>query len=363
MKAYVIYLALVTVQWFAFKYLKPRRGNAVTNEREGAKYFLILSCAELIILVGIRGYTVGADTETYLQALRYYRELPRGEMLTAGLVYPFDFEIGYFIFLKICAFIGLSDTAFLFLVAIIIYIPVFVAIYKMSKNPYMSILVYFAFSLFAYSLGIFRQMIAMSIVLCGVDFIRDRKLLKYLLLVVLAMTFHLTAVLAVVLYIIYPLRWKINAVMMSLLSLAALVFGSVFIKVIVTFMPQYSGYTVANKHGGSYLMLLLYAVIFVLACFAVRCKNPEGYDKIAFDALTLVLFVQSLGYSLEIFGRIIGYFSIFLLFSIPNMVESSSSRLRPIIRVGVAVCLMLLIYSNLHGNDYVQYYVAFLADR
>lgn len=363
MKAYVIYLALVTVQWFAFNYLKPSRGSAGADEKVRNKYFLLLSCIELIILAGIRGYTVGADTETYLSALEHYRSMSRGEILGANLVAPYDFEMGYFLLVKICAFIGLSNTTFLFLVAIIIYVPVFVAIYKMSKNPYISILTYFAFSLFAYSLGIFRQMIAVSIIICGVDFIKDRKFWRYLILVIFAMTFHTTAALALALYILYPFGWKLNAVTMSVLSLTALVFGSAFIRIIVTVFPQYSGYTDANKSGGSYLMLLLYILIFVLQCFALRGKKTESYGKITFDAMTIVLFVQSLGYSLEIFGRIIGYFSVFLLFLIPNMVETLNSRLRPVIRVGVALCLMILIYSNLHGNEYVEYYVAFLTNH
>lgn len=103
-------------------------------------------------------------------------------------------------------FFSLVNAKFLFLIACLIYIPVFKFIYDYSENPFMSTMIYLAFGFFGYSLGIFRQMIAISICLMGFKYVLERKLYYYIIFILLAMTFHTTAI------IMLPMYWlnKIN---------------------------------------------------------------------------------------------------------------------------------------------------------
>lgn len=361
MGIYIIYLAFITFEWFFISHVAVKGVTFEEKVQIRHKYFLIIACVELIILVGIRGYSVGADTSVYLSALDYYKSLPKSEVLFAELIYPYDFEIGYFLLTKVCALFCFSKTLFLFLIAMLIYIPVFVAIYKRSLNPYLSILTYFAIGLFTYSLGIFRQMIAMSIVLCGMDYIKERKFLKYLLLVVVAMTFHSTAILSLAIYFLYPLKWKTNAIVFPLASIAALVIGRYVVNVMIILMPKYSGYITGELlSGGSYMMLLLFVAIFLVHCWENFKESPNGDTKLMFDALTVAILVQSLGYSLNIFGRAIGFFSVYLIFMIPNYLESFRGRWRVFVKIGVILCLLALIFHDLNGNLHYIEYTTFL---
>lgn len=361
MGIYFIYLAFITFEWFFISHAAVKGVTFEEKVQIRHKYFLIIACIELIILVGIRGYSVGADTSVYLSALDYYKSLPKSEVLFAKLIYPYDFELGYFLLTKVCAFLCFSKTLFLFLIAMLIYIPVFVAIYKRSLNPYISILTYFAIGLFTYSLGIFRQMIAMSIVLCGIDYIKERKFLKYLLLVVLAMTFHSTAILSLAIYFLYPLKWKINAIVFPLTSIAALLIGNYVVNVMIILMPKYRGYITGELlSGGSYMMLLLFLAIFLVLCWENFKEPPSGDTKLMFDALTVAILVQSLGYSLNIFGRAIGFFSVYLIFIIPNYLESFRGRWRVFVKIGVVLCLLALIFHDFNGNLHYIEYTTFL---
>ncbi len=363
---YYLYIFLITVQWIAancvyIKSSKIKSGGIEENRKINNKLFLIVSCVELIILAGIRGYNVGADTFTYLSALDHYASLPKGEILSAKLVYPYDFEIAYFMLTKICALLGFSKTAFLFLIAIITYVPIFIAIHKLSVDPYLSILTYFAFGLFAYSLGIFRQMIAISIIICGIDFIKDRKLIKYALLVAIAMTFHTSSIIALALYFIYPFAWKLNVRIALPAAAVSLVFGRPIISFVFSLFPSYSHYLNGkyDVQGGSYLMLLMYGIILVAYCIANHIKKPVGYSKISFDAIALSLVIQSLAYSMNIFGRIIGYFSVYLLFAIPNIINVFGKKTRQFIKLFVTIILWLLIFWKISSNSYINNYVVF----
>lgn len=351
MIAYFIYLFVISIQWV---FIFVTQGS-ITNRCK--KNFLILACIELVVLAGIRGYGVGADTEIYLSALDYYSSLTKAEALFAKLVWPYDFEIGYFLLTKICAWLGTDKTVFLFLIAIITYVPIFTAMYKYSSDPYISILTYFAVGLFGYSLGIFRQMIAVSIVLCGIKFIENRKFWKYLLLVLFAMTFHKTALLALVLYFLYPIKWRTNAKLGFVGCIAAIVAGRPIILLIIRLFPSYLSY-VGSKYDvtdTSYLMIVVWLALWVGCCFLNKQQQQvTQVNKIAFDALSFALIVQVLGYHMGILGRVIGYLSIYCIFLMPNVLNIFDKKSRVVANMILVVVLFVMIVMQLNAER-IQY--------
>lgn len=355
MSVYVGYLLLTGLQIPLFK-KKDTLGNNSFNK----KAYLILCCIELVVLAGIRGYTLGADTVVYLNAIDYYGSLPITEVLTAKLVYPFDFEAGYFLLTKICAFCGLGKTGFLFVIAIITYIPIFAVINKYSKMPYISILCYFAFGMFSYSLGIFRQMIAVSILLCGLKYIVERKFFKYALLVGFAMLFHTTAILGLCLYFLYVIKWKNVIWALFGIEFVFIVSGRRFIELAFKMFPEYAGYTIdfLDQQGGSYLMLIfLNTVLFASIFFR---KKQDAYENLTICALVIAVCLQALGYTLEIFGRVVPYFSIYLIFAIPNIICNLGKKWRVPASIGTMLCLAVLIYMQFNGDKYLTpYYTVF----
>ena len=355
MTAYIGYLLLAGIQVLLF-YKKDNFGDRYFD----SKKYLTLCCLELIILAGIRGHSIGADTKVYLRAIDYYSSLGFSELLTAKLVYPFDFEIGYFALTKLCAFLKLGRTGFLFVVAIITYVPVFVTIKKYSKMPYISILCYFAFGMFSYSLGVFRQMIAISILLCGWSFVKDRKLIKYLLTVFLASLFHTTALIAIALYVLYGIGWK--KIILAVIGIEAVLvmFGRPIIMLAINMFPKYAGYIDGkyDQQGGTYLMLILLNLI-LFAC-VIGGELNKDHDDMSICALILACCLQAIGYSMAIFGRIVPYFSIYIILAVPNFIGGMNKQLRALATFFAIVALFLLSYRGFSGNEYVTpYYTIF----
>lgn len=354
MSVYLGYLVLTGLQSLLF-YKKDRFGERHFNSRP----YVWICCIELILLAGLRGYTVGADTATYLKALDYYNAVPILKLPITPLVYPFDFEVGYFTLTKICAFFGMSKTAFLFLIAMIIYIPVFVTIQKHSRIPYLSILSYFAFGMFTYSLGIFRQMIAISILLCGWKYVRERKLLMYLIFIGLAMLFHATAIIAILLYLLYGVKWRRIIWFVFPAEILFVVFGRQMAMLAFSLLPQYSGYIGKqyDQQGGSYLMLLLLNVILI-TCIILD-KRGRFSDDMTICALILAVLIQPIGYSMAIFGRIVPYFSIYLIFALPDAVYGMGKTLRKFAGIAAVAILFFLVYRTMNGDQYITPYYTF----
>ncbi len=366
MQMYLAYLLLLSVQAILFSrnMSVPCRidGKTVLKKKDGTRFFLMLSCIELIIFTGLRGYTVGADTATYLDALSYYTGISFSEIFTAKLVFPFDFEVGYFLLTKICGFLKLSPTIFLFIIATAIYVPLFEYIYKNSSHPYISVVVYFGFGFFSYSLGIFRQFIAIGIILSALKYVEQRKLVKYVICICIAMLFHMTALIALPLYFFARINWRKNIfIIMTLISEAVLmVVGIYVIKLAVTILPAYSNYF-KNSYGsasGSYLNLIFLNIVFFAFIFANR-NSPQNDIKLNLTAAQLVLAImlQCCAYHMAIFGRIVPYFSISaLMIAIPSIIDGLSKRdklLSYILKTGACMILFALVLREFIGNQYV----------
>lgn len=381
MAIYFLYVVLISLEfWYASKkgWLKTAKGKA---------WYVAICCAEMALMAALRSNTVGADTARYVEALEYYSKLPKDKVLFADLVWPFDFEKGYLLLTQICALINMPAPVFLLLVALVIYIPLFYAINRYSKIPYISILAFMALGFFSYSLGIFRQMMAMSIVLCGVKFIEQKEWAKYFALVVIAFTIHTTAIIMVPVYILAQIPVKKYWKWIVPVELACLSFGRTMIELAAKVLPQYAHYFGGkyDVQGGTYLMLILLNVLL----FAMLYLNWKGLSKnyVVISALSLAVIVQTMGYSMAIFGRIVTYFSIFSIFAFSEIAsvlltepsvykkdlqEQIVAKNWKVVRVGKLAFnlktvlwmafiggLMLLVLKDLIGNRYITPYTFF----
>lgn len=317
----------------------------------------VLCCLVLIVIVGLRGVTLGADTRVYLGALRYYSGYPADEVLGAPLVWPYDFEPGYFLFTKICALFNLSDTVFLMLIAVCIYVPVFIFIYKYSDNLFLSILVYFGLSLFAYSMGIFRQMIAISICLCALPFLFKRKAVAFFGIIAFAATFHISSVLFAALWFYRCVDSRKLLVVAILASVFFLVFGRAAVMIMVRIMPSYAGYIGSSYdvRGGTYAMYVVWMAIALIAINYLKLAERSDEEippiiQVALFALALLLCVQASSYSMGIMGRITGYLSIFQLALVPFLTKYAFGKQGSVLCLyGFVSVFAVLTYQSLKG--------------
>lgn len=361
---YFLYLFIIIIEYLIFVKYK------IFKIKNRKFFFVTIAFLEIVLLAGFRQVTIGADTQSYLNGLHYYKNIPKGEVLFSELVYPFKYEIGYFSLVKICAFLSMSDTIFLFLIAILIYLPIFMFIYKYSSNVIISILVYFAFGYFSYSLGIFRQMIAGSIILCSLTFIFERKIIKFLLMVLLASLFHSTALIVIPLYFIYKINYKAIYFISILSQIFMYFFGRQIILFVFLHISNFSGYvdSVYDSSEGLGLNIILFNVIMLLFLIIEYSKDKKNtvfdynnnQSKFIFfgKAICIAGVLQILGYKFGIFGRIVCYYSIFLIPAIPLLIQhyAKTKNDRFIISFVSAVILLILIFFEFSGNIYVTPY-------
>ena len=318
--------------------------------------YLVCLCVALIFFVSMRDVTVGADTGNYLGSLHYYAGIPWSDVLTAKLVYPYDYEPGYFLLTKICAHFYMSDHVFFLLIAVLIYSPLMEFFGRYSDSPFFSFLIYCALSLFVYSLGIFRQMIALSICLFATRWVDSNKPVFFAIAIGVAMTFHSSAICFALLWfykrfdVIKLLKIAIPA------SIVCLIFGRVIALIAVRALPQYAGY-IGSKYdveGGSYTMFMLLLFIAFIVLYALR--NKSIFDKcpdvirLSIFSLGIALCLQGASYSLGIMGRIMSYYTIFLTILVPYLMMHCLGRHGRILSLYFVVPISLVLFVSSLGS-------------
>lgn len=343
MTVYIAYLVAILIEaWL----IKPQK----SDKKKFA--FLCVAFLELVAFTGLRAYNIGSDTETYLRYIDKYRGVSFREIFDFSNA---EFERGYTVFMRICSYFNFTKTEFLFLISIVTYFPFFVFIYRYSDYPEVSVFVYFATSLFFYSLGIFRQMIAISICLTGVPFITERKPLRFFIVIFIAYLFHKTALIWLLLYFLYPLKGAKPVKFFAIVALIILPFGRPLAILATKFLPEYEHYLNSkyDPNDGSYIGIAFYYII-LLMYFALNYFNRKlsKIERLSVTAFCITLVLQATAYSFDILGRMIVYFSVFLTILVPSFLKRCCSKSeRRWVMPLLIVCLTALALLQLYTGD------------
>ena len=135
----------------------------------------------LLLVVGLRGSGVGTDTLGYIS-----------EFQDADSRYRIT-EFGFSYFIKFLHGAGLDTTQFLMMVSVITTGSIAWVVHKYSKNITLSYLLYLNLGYMAFSMSGIRQAIAISITSVALIFLIKNKKIVFIVLVLLAATFHNSA--------------------------------------------------------------------------------------------------------------------------------------------------------------------------
>lgn len=192
------------------------------------KFIIFLALLLPCVLAGMRNIAVGTDTDWYpkllFDAARYsksffkYNDTIIYQNVGWGLLYKVSsFEIGFSTLVYLVAKIFNNFHILLFFIQIIIIFPIY---YGLKKNKYITEnkliwLSMIVFYLFCYNWGLnaIRQSMATSIIFWGISsFINDDKgkWKKYLLSLIIAISFHTSAIISIIILIIYLIARENN---------------------------------------------------------------------------------------------------------------------------------------------------------
>lgn len=157
------------------------------------KVLLFASFILLLVVGGLRDFSVGTDTLNYLDLYSYggNSEFTRG------------FEWGYTA-VQMLVYFYLGDYAFLVFIQMLLILTFFyIFILRESENPLFSVFCFVGLYFWMYSLNTTRQYIAMPLVLIGFSYLNRDRVKPFIGFVLLAMLFHTSAFFALLILFFY----------------------------------------------------------------------------------------------------------------------------------------------------------------
>lgn len=291
------------------------------------------------ILTAFRSAQIGNDTATYIYYFNIYSK---------GLDLTRTFEPGYQALNYIIGIITTDPHIFIIIIATIMYGGVGWYIHKYSKNTAVSLCLFYCY-FFSMFTSIFRQGIAMIIVLYGYQLLKERKRILATLLFILATTFHTTAIVSFLLFLNFE-AFKKKRYVFGLTLLSAIISSTGILNTIVNaIVPRYAHYF-ESKYASTGWLAVSYSLIIYVIWFLLISKSVnenEKKDRVVAINFAMLLIFAAFGFSVNLFTRLGKYFLLIAIVEIPNMLYRGKVRHFRLWLLGLCMFLLVMFIITL----------------
>lgn len=327
--------------------------------KENNKYYAIISGLVLFLIGALRNITFLYDTVGYVGK---YIELPYktlGELWYNSYHYVGKDPFFYFL-AKLISMLGIGYQGWIAILIGIFCIAMFYIIYKYSDEAFLSIMVFVSLGYYTFGLTGLRQALAFSFILFSYQYLRERKLFPFLVLVFFAMIFHSSSL---IFAIAYPIaNMKINWKQVSGVSAAIFIsyFFSGFLRRTVAtlgwtdIMKGYADRRIALSIAGFAIQL---AIVLFCLYYKKNVLEKDKKDIVLYNLLFLGLAFQGFSIVIAEMFRISMYFSIFSIVLIPKAIMSEKDgKTKQMVYFLVLSALILYLFYQKIGTGYTFFW-------
>lgn len=335
--------------------------NYKSSTLEKQKSYFVLIFLSSIIYCG--GYMTGSD---WIEYELIYPTINWSNFMNS------QYEVGFNIYVCIFKSFSLDFFTFLIISKILCFYSILNFFRKKCSNPYFVIFLYFGIAvLFVFVDNPFRFMLALTIVTYSYKFLINRKYLLFSIVVLLASSFHTSAL---IMFLFYPFKriplsnaWLIIIYLVFFVFLTPQVIlyliqslgDNTFVKMVWYYLLKMENFDYSLIKIGNFFYLILFLII-ISNRKIIEGNIPNG--KIYFSMTIIFFFLFKIGGVIPTFFRF-SYFCIpFLLISL-NAIKHYSKFRKPIVYLLFSY-VFLSTYSNVLNTwayyPYSNYFVYML---
>jgi len=289
-------------------------------------FFDLLAVAALIIFSGLR-HNVGTDYWLYAFLFERLDTSDWSAELAAS-----SQEVGFTTLMLVVKSMTDAPQAIFLVVAVLTVIPTYLAIKRQSLSPALAVALYLLMAYYATSFNAVRQSLAAALLLLGWTYLGERNK-RFVLLVLLAGSIHLTALMAAVVLVVAR-KWTPTFRTAVLILAAAATMGVALDRVplvadwLSAVNPRYGDYLDSGLTGlGAYLQIAANLALLVFALqVGDRRKEMSPRDRQMAVYALIGVAVMFLGTQSVVIFRMAAYFSIFLVLLVPNRIAGAKDR-------------------------------------
>lgn len=288
MAPYLILALATAALGFFLCELHPSRRNDLI--------FLVITGIAMFALSVPRAATVGVDYQMYLD--HFHQVCEGGLPFVFSPANGYRTEIGYSLLEYVISLFGSSQVVYAVAVALVCLVLNAVFLYRYSPSVWLSIYIFISFGFFGYTLCTIRHQIAIAIFMFALPHLQNKRLVPYLLIVLLSATFHKSMLIWIPVYFLAQLAldWRTYT-----FYGVCLVLYFLFSEPVLSFITRY---VYQQYQVGSYYMLgrdiptavipTVFALVSVLMQKPLLERDPKNLPLINLALYCGCLFLMTL---------------------------------------------------------------------
>lgn len=318
------------------------------------KLFILLVTTQLIFFNGFRHSSVGNDTPRYVQ--KFYNVILSTSYSDLKLLGD---EIGYSVTQKLFSLFSTNFNLWLLAVSVFLYLLLGIFLYKHSERIFISYLLFIGLGFYEFSFSGIRQIISIILILITFKYIVNKQLIRFLVFILLAISFHYSAIVFLPMYFLAHIRVR-SYHLIILVSTYILMYSfrnpiGKFLSVLYKDERVLDRYEISNSIGGLAIFILIIIIVGYIVYNPIKYADKK--NTVLSNIMIISFFIQSLSSFSYLFTRLNMFYLIFIILYIPmiidnfNKVPLKNNRIVALIFKTSILVVITYHYINKVGDD------------
>lgn len=275
----------------------------------------------LTVLLMFRHETVGTDTASYVG---FFSDIADLSWLKVG---KYELEVGFSYLNKLVSVFSKEPQFFLAVTSALCCVLMYRTFKRLCIDPSLTVMLFCMMSTFVMMFSGIRQMLAISMGFVAYEYVRQKRILPFLLTVLLAMSMHTSAFLLLFMYPLFHANITKKWLVAVIPALAILfVFNEPIFSSLGFIIERYTKYDAEISSTGAYTMIILFALFTVFA-FVIPDEKKLDRETIGLrNFLLMALALQMFAPLHSLAMRMNYYYIIFIPLLMPKIIEARSHR-------------------------------------
>ncbi len=363
MAVYLVLAAItILIAFFADREVaKPEKGFFECPERtRGQVKNKILYSMIFFLLFGVSAtrIAVGGDYWSYTSIFNLLAQNRDKSVAT---------EFGFNILVKIVQkLFGYDGKQYIIIFAIVAFATIFFfmkGLEEFSEDFFVSFSMFMLLGYYASSFNSIRSYLAFSVAFYSIKYIFRKEYWKFVLMILLASTFHISILLVLVAYPLGKIKWKPWLIaLLSIFSISLIALPNVYRRLVFLIYPQYEN-TIYDTGDISYINIArcIAVLIFAIVLYKKVIKDNER-NRFYFNMNIFAAIVYICCSFLPVVSRIGYYFNIFQILLVPALIDAIPKKwVRVVLKVlivavGFAYYVYFIYSSQYNGTRLIPYF-------
>ncbi len=309
--------------------------KALPKDNEQKTLFMCVMFVALVYVHSMINVTTVPDLPEYQDCYNWVEKTSWLDCLTSSREL-FDAEAGYILFNKLISLLSGNFNFFLFIYSVVLIGLYYKTINRYSPSVYLSVICMIA-TIYCQSIFVLRQHMAMAIFFASYPLMLERKTITFFLTTLLAISFHMTAIICVIPFLLYNIQNRNSKYLILFAIVGLYFFFSRVVDIYAGLLLEYSSY-IETDDVTSWRNAVPTSLTFVTYVLVLKKKVfDDGINKLVLILLALSLVMLLLGIGYNPVGRLVLYYSSAVIIAIPIILKEINK-----LPVKLSIALLLL---------------------